>query len=118
LQMPGAPVPSLLAAGDSADVLVLGSRGIEGFRGLLLGSTTMHVAPYAECPVVVVHSGMEGGVPFEDVEGGDGNPGQVVLGYDGSPASNRAAAFAFPTPTNSTPTTPPPVRTPAHSIRR
>ena len=24
-----------------------------------------------------------------------GNPGQVVLGYDGSPASNRAAAFAF-----------------------
>ena len=47
LQMPGAPVPSLLAAGDSADVLVLGSRGIEGFRGLLLGSTTMHVAPYA-----------------------------------------------------------------------
>jgi nucleotide-binding universal stress UspA family protein len=61
---------------------------------LLLGSTTMHVAPYAQCPVVVVHSGMEGGVPFES--GGDeGNPGQVVLGYDGSPASNRAAAFAF-----------------------
>ena len=95
LQMPDAPVPSLLAAGENADVLVLGSRGIEGFRGLLLGSTTMHVAPYAQCPVVVVHSGMEGGVPFEDAEGYDGNPGQVVLGYDGSPASNRAAAFAF-----------------------
>jgi nucleotide-binding universal stress UspA family protein len=95
LQMPDAPVPSLLAAGENADVLVLGSRGIEGFRGLLLGSTTMHVAPYAQCPVVVVHSGMEGGVPFEDAEGYAGNPGQVVLGYDGSPASNRAAAFAF-----------------------
>lgn len=95
LQMPEAPVQSLLAAGESADVLVLGSRGIEGFRGLLLGSTTMHVAPYAHCPVVVVHSGMEGGVPFEDFEGYPGNPGQVVLGYDGSPASNRAAAFAF-----------------------
>lgn len=95
LQMPDAPVQSLLAAGENADVLVLGSRGIEGFRGLLLGSTTMHVAPYAQCPVVVVHSGMEGGVPFEDLEAATGNPGQVVLGYDGSPASNRAAAFAF-----------------------
>ncbi len=95
LQLPHAPVQSLLAAGENADVLVLGSRGTEGFRGLLLGSTTMHVAPYAQCPVVVVHSGMEGGIPFEDMEGRTGNPGQVVLGYDGSPASNRAAAFAF-----------------------
>ena len=95
LQMPDAPVQSLLAAGENADVVVLGSRGVEGFRGLLLGSTTMHVAPYAQCPVVVVHSGLEGGVAFEDTEGYPGNPGQVVLGYDGSPASNRAAAFAF-----------------------
>lgn len=95
LQMPEGPVQSLLAVGENADLLVLGSRGIEGFRGLLLGSTTMHVAPYAQCPVVVVHSGLEGGVPFEDFEGYPGNPGQVILGYDGSPASNRAAAFAF-----------------------
>ena len=95
LQMPDAPVQSLLTAGENADVLVLGSRGVEGFRGLLLGSTTMHVAPYAQCPVVVVHSGAEGGVPFEGFEEYPGNPGQVVLGYDGSPASNRAAAFAF-----------------------
>lgn len=95
VQMPDSPVRSLLAAGEEADVLVLGSRGIEGFRGLLLGSTTMHVAPYAQCPVVVVHSGMEGGVPFEDVADHAGNPGQVVVGYDGSAASNRAAAFAF-----------------------
>lgn len=96
LQMPDAPVTSLLAAAETADVVVLGSRGIEGFRGLLLGSTTMHVAPYAQCPVVVVHSGMEGGVtPFGDDDADPGNPGQVVLGYDGSSASNRAAAFAF-----------------------
>ena len=95
LQMPDAPVQSLLSAGADADVLVLGSRGVEGFRGLLLGSTTMHVAPYAQCPVVVVHSGREGGVPFDAGDDEIGNPGQVVLGYDGSPASNRAAAFAF-----------------------
>ncbi len=95
LQMPDAPVQSLLAAGENADVIVLGSRGVGGFRGLLLGSTTMHVAPYAQCPVVVVHSDVESRTPFEDTDGIAGNPGQVVLGYDGSPASNRAAAFAF-----------------------
>ncbi len=95
LQMPDAPVQSLLAAGENADLLVLGSRGVEGFRGLLLGSTAMHVAPYAQCPVVVVHSGAESGVRIEGFEDYRGNPGQVVLGYDGSPASNRAAAFAF-----------------------
>ena len=95
LQMPDAPVQSLLAAGQNADVLVVGSRGVEGFRGLLLGSTAMHVAPYAQCPVVVVHSDLDGGSRFADFEGESGNPGQVILGYDGSAASNRAAAFAF-----------------------
>lgn len=96
LQMPDSPVTSLLEAAETADVVVLGSRGIEGFRGLLLGSTTMHVAPYAQCPVVVVHSGTEdAATPFSDGDAGPGNPGQVVLGYDGSSASNRAAAFAF-----------------------
>ncbi|MCB0926276.1 MAG: universal stress protein [Mycobacterium sp.] len=95
LQMPDAPVPSLLAAGQSAALVVVGSRGVGGFRGLLLGSTAMHVAPYAQCPVVVVHSGLEGGAGFVEPDGENGNPGQVVLGYDGSTASNRAAAFAF-----------------------
>jgi nucleotide-binding universal stress UspA family protein len=55
----------------------------------------MHVAPYAQCPVVVVHSDLDGGSRFADFEGESGNPGQVILGYDGSAASNRAAAFAF-----------------------
>lgn len=95
LQMPEAPVPSLLTASNNAEVLVLGSRGLEGFQGLLLGSTTQHVAPHAKCPVVVVQSGFEGGRPSITDEDSIGNPGQVVLGYDGSPASNRATAFAF-----------------------
>jgi len=93
LQMPDSPVESLLAAGETADLVVLGSRGVGGFRGLLLGSTALNVAPYAECPVVVVHSRTEDDVV--EPEEGEGNPGQVVLGYDGSAASNRAAAFAF-----------------------
>ncbi|NDF37408.1 MAG: molybdate ABC transporter substrate-binding protein, partial [Proteobacteria bacterium] len=50
------------------------SRGTEGFRGLLLGSTTLHVAPYAQCPVVVVRVGQEEGYAFT----GEGNPGKVT----------------------------------------
>lgn len=93
LQSPESPVKSLLVASETADFLVLGSRGIGGFRGLLLGSTTLNVAPYTECPVVVVHAHTEDDQP--EIPEGEGNPGQVVLGYDGSAAANRAAAFAF-----------------------
>lgn len=88
LQYPEPPVQTMLAAGETADFLVIGSRGLGGFGGLLVGSTAMQVAPYAPCPVVVVRPG------HEDATDGP-RPGDVVLGYDGSSAANRASAFAF-----------------------
>ena len=44
----------LVAASKDADLLVVGSRGLGGFRGLLLGSVGHHCAHYAGCPVVIV----------------------------------------------------------------
>jgi nucleotide-binding universal stress UspA family protein len=38
----------------SADLLVVGSRGRGAFRALLLGSTALHCAMHAPCPVLVV----------------------------------------------------------------
>lgn len=37
-----------------ADLLVVGSRGFGGFRGLLVGSVTQQVVAHSPCPVLVV----------------------------------------------------------------
>jgi nucleotide-binding universal stress UspA family protein len=44
----------LLEAARDADLLVVGSRGLGGFRELLLGSVSQQCAHYAACPVVIV----------------------------------------------------------------
>lgn len=52
----GHPVDALLQAARGADLLVVGSRGSGGFRGLLLGSVSRAVLHHARCPVAMVHS--------------------------------------------------------------
>ena len=52
--VPDSPSHALIDAGRDADLLVIGSRGHGGFRGLLLGSTSLQVVTHAPCPVVVV----------------------------------------------------------------
>ena len=44
----------LLDAAEDADLLVVGSRGLGGFRELLLGSVSQQCTHYAACPVVIV----------------------------------------------------------------
>ncbi len=38
-----------------ADLLVVGSRGLGGLKGMVLGSVGHHCAAHAHCPVVIVH---------------------------------------------------------------
>lgn len=51
----GHPVRVLLGESADALMLVVGSRGRGGFKGLLLGSVSARVAELASCPVLVVH---------------------------------------------------------------
>ncbi len=50
----GTPSHVLIEAGEGADVVIVGSRGFGGFKGLLLGSTSLQVVTHAPCPVIVV----------------------------------------------------------------
>jgi len=52
----GLPAEELLHAADGADMLVVGSRGVGGFKRLLLGSVSTQVTHHANCPVVVIPS--------------------------------------------------------------
>lgn len=89
---PDSPVDSLLAASEAAAMIAIGSRGMEGFQGLLIGSTVMEVTPYAQCPVVVLY------VPDADTVAAREearHPNEVVVGFDGSSYSLQALTFGL-----------------------
>jgi nucleotide-binding universal stress UspA family protein len=80
-------VPTLLDESKTARMVVLGSRGLGGFTGLLVGSTAVSLAAYGQCPVAVVR-----GQTLADPPPGSG---PVVVGVDGSPTSEGAIEVAF-----------------------
>lgn len=79
----GSPAGVLLEASETALMIAIGSRGLGGFRGLMLGSVSTQVSAHADCPVVVVRDQAASAEP------------RVVLGLDGSEAGLDAAEFAF-----------------------
>lgn len=92
-RQPEVEVTTELAEGPAAVVLreqskeateiVVGSRGLGGFAGALLGSVSTHVAGHTQCPVVVVR-----GERRETL-------GEVTVGVDDSPECEPALAYAF-----------------------
>jgi nucleotide-binding universal stress UspA family protein len=49
----GTAAQVLVDASEQADLLVIGSRGLGGLKGMLLGSVGHHSAAHAHCPVVI-----------------------------------------------------------------
>ena len=49
----GRTVEVLADAARDADLLVVGSRGVGGFRALLLGSVSQQLAHHAPCPLLI-----------------------------------------------------------------
>lgn len=50
----GSAAATLIDEARGADMLVVGTRGLGGFKGLLLGSVSHHLANHAPCPLVIV----------------------------------------------------------------
>ncbi|NGO42672.1 universal stress protein [Streptomyces sp. YC419] len=89
---PGTAITRSVVAGEALQVLeiesrsaslaVVGSRGLSGFSGLLLGSTAVRLATHGRCPLMVVR-------------GRPDPAGAVVMAVDGSEAGEAAVEFAF-----------------------
>ncbi|MBF8185729.1 universal stress protein [Nonomuraea sp. K274] len=81
--LPGKVVDTLVEESATADGLVVGSRGLGGFAGMMMGSVSMAVAGHAAGPVVVVRAPA---VLRHD---------RVVVGYDGSEHARVAMEYAL-----------------------
>jgi nucleotide-binding universal stress UspA family protein len=77
------PRTALLALGEHAEMVVVGSRGRGPVASLLLGSVSVSVSKHALCPVVVLR-------PHAATFGRG-----VLLGVDGTEGSVAATEFAF-----------------------
>ncbi|UNZ17310.1 universal stress protein [Streptomyces sp. 891-h] len=80
--VPGEPLSVLATESRDAELVVVGTRGLGGFTGLLVGSVAVYLSAHAECPVLVTR-----GRKHPD--------GPVLLGVDGSEVGDAAVGWAF-----------------------
>ncbi len=84
---PGLPIPTLVDVSKDATMLVVGARGLGSLKRRLLGSVSFGLVQHAHCPVAVIHD--------EDPLMPHPAQAPVLVGIDGSPASELATAIAF-----------------------
>jgi nucleotide-binding universal stress UspA family protein len=81
------PAPrELVRCARGADLLVVGSRGLGAFRGLLVGSVSQHCARHASCPVLITRKA--------DETTAQKPSHTIVVGFDGSQGAQRALEWA------------------------
>lgn len=81
------PVPTLIEMSAEAEMVVVGSNGRGAVSRALLGSVSSAVVRRAKCPVAVIHEEASHEAPSDQAP--------VLVGIDGSPASELATAIAF-----------------------
>lgn len=98
-QISGRPMGALTEAAKDAELLVLGSRGLSGIGGFLVGSVGMAVIAHTETPVVLVRAGEQAADEHEADPAGMPSAASayrpVVLGLDTGHPDDAVIAFAF-----------------------
>ncbi|MFG2631380.1 universal stress protein [Streptomyces sp. NPDC048473] len=87
------PSAALTSLSRDASLVVVGSRGLGGFRSLMLGSNSLATASMAQCPVVVIHSGPSDEDEAEAAEAFC----DIVAGVAADESSEAVLEFAFAT---------------------
>ncbi len=94
-QVEGPATAALLRAAEQADVLVLGSRGLSGFTGFLVGSVALGVVARAGRPVVLVRADGETAGAYMPALPEPGGGRDVVLGLDLADPCDEVIEFAL-----------------------
>jgi nucleotide-binding universal stress UspA family protein len=81
-------VATLVDASRDAQMIVVGTRGLGEFGWHMLGSVSSGLLHHAQCPVVIIH---DPGTVGREIRA----DAPVLVGIDGSPASEAATALAF-----------------------
>ncbi|MEU8033867.1 universal stress protein [Streptomyces sp. NPDC049099] len=95
----GDPAEALAEAADAAELLVLGSRGVGGIGGLLVGSVSLSVIAHTAHPVVLVRAGEQAADEHRTDPAGVPSAATpfrpVVLGLDTGDPAEALLDFAF-----------------------
>ncbi|MFE8947339.1 universal stress protein [Streptomyces sp. NPDC007856] len=93
------PAHALTEAADAAELMVLGSRGLGGLAGFMVGSVSLAVLAHAERPVVLVRAGEQAADEHKPDPVGVPSAATpfrpVVLGLDIATPDERLLGFAF-----------------------
>ena len=83
----GPTIPTLVELTKEAQLVVVGCRGRGALARSLLGSVSTGLAHHSHCPVAIIHD--------EDPLMAHPSKAPVLVGIDGSPASELATSIAF-----------------------
>lgn len=83
----GSAIDMLLELSKRSTMIVMGSRGLGGFSGMVMGSVSAAVVSHSTCPVVVVRE--------DNAVTPETKYGPIVVGVDGSEVSHLATELAF-----------------------